>query len=109
MNELMATLRDAGVFYVDSRTTAATVAYETAKREGVRTAFRNVPFLDDVQEKTAVKRPFQIPICGAKDKGAANAIRHPHPAKLETLREMLPEGKPHGVRMGLTLGLVHSV
>src|SRR5260221_12003289 len=69
MNELMATLRDAGVFYVDSRTTAATVAYETAKREGVRTAFRNVPFLDDVQEKTAGQGQIPIRLRRAKRKG----------------------------------------
>ena len=107
MNELMATLRDAGVFYVDSRTTAATVAYETAKREGVRTAFRNVPFLDDVQEKTAVKRQLQIAIRGAKDKGEAIAIGHPHPETLEALREMLPEVKRQGVRLVLVSDLVH--
>jgi len=107
MNELMATLRDAGVFYVDSRTTAATVAYETAKREGVRTAFRNVPFLDDVQEKTAVKRQLQIAIRGAKDKGEAIAIGHPHPETLQALREMLPEVKRQGVRLVLVSDLVH--
>src|SRR5258707_15877039 len=39
MNELMATLRDAGVFYVDSRTTAVTLAYETANQKGIRAAF----------------------------------------------------------------------
>src|SRR5260221_13400575 len=99
MNELMATLRDAGVFYVDSRTTAATVAYETAKREGVRTAFRNVPFLDDVQEKTAVKRQLQNAIRGEKDKREAIAIRQPPPETHQTLSEMLPEVKRQGVRM----------
>jgi len=45
MSELMPVLKDAGVFYVDSRTTTETVAYDAAKRDGVRTAFRNVPFL----------------------------------------------------------------
>jgi len=107
MNELMATLRDAGVFYVDSRTTTATVAYETAKREGVRTAFRNVPFLDDVQEKAAVKRQLQIAIRGAKEKGEAIAIGHPHAETLEALREMLPEVKRQGVRLVLVSDLVH--
>src|SRR5437899_5535514 len=101
MSELMPVLRDAGVFYVDSRTTAGTVAYDTAKRAGVKTAFRNVPFLDDVQSKSAVKRQLQIAIHGAKEKGEAIAIGHPHPATPQALREMLPEAKQQDVRLVL--------
>lgn len=107
MSELMPVLRDAGVFYVDSRTTAATVAYETAKRDGVKTAFRNVPFLDDVQSKTAVKKQLEIAIHGAKEKGEAIAIGHPHAVTLEALREMLPEAKKQGVRLVWVSEVVH--
>ena len=107
MDELMPVLRDAGVFYVDSRTTAGTVAYDTAKRNGVKTAFRNVPFLDDVQNKAAVKRQLQIAIRGAKEKGEAIAIGHPHTVTLEALREMLPEAKKQGVRLVLVSDVVH--
>ena len=107
MDELMPVLRDAGVFYVDSRTTAETVAYDTAKRDGVKTAFRNVPFLDDVQNKAAVKRQLQIAIRGAKEKGEAIAIGHPHPVTLEALQEVLPEAKKQGVRLVLVSEVVH--
>jgi uncharacterized protein len=107
MEELMPVLRDAGVFYVDSRTTAETVAYDTAKKDGVRTAFRNVPFLDDVPNKAAVKRQLQIAIRGAKEKGQAIAIGHPHAVTLEALREMLPEAKKQGVRLVLVSEVVH--
>jgi len=107
MNELMPVLRDAGVFYVDSRTTAATVAYETAKRDGVKTAFRNVPFLDDVQTKAAVKKQLEIAIRGAKEKGEAIAIGHPHAVTLDALREMLPEAKKQGVRLVWVSEVVH--
>lgn len=107
MDELMPVLRDAGVFYVDSRTTAATVAYDTAKRDGVKTAFRNVPFLDDVQSKAAVKRQLQIAIRGAKEKGEAIAIGHPHTVTLEALREMIPEAKKQGVRLVFVSDVVH--
>jgi polysaccharide deacetylase 2 family uncharacterized protein YibQ len=107
MDELMPVLRDAGVFYVDSRTTPATVAYDTAKRNGVKTAFRNVPFLDDVQNKAAVKRQLQIAIRGAKEKGEAIAIGHPHTVTLEALREILPETKKQGVEFVFVSDLVH--
>jgi uncharacterized protein len=107
MDELMPVLRDAGVFYVDSRTTTETVAYDTAKRDGVKTAFRNVPFLDDVQNKAAVRRQLQMAIRGAKEKGEAIAIGHPHAVTLEALREMLPEAKKQGVRLVLVSDVVH--
>jgi hypothetical protein len=99
MNELMLILKDEGVFYVDSRTTAATVAFDAAKHAGVRTAFRNVPFLDDVQNPEAVKRQLQLAIQGAKRKGEAIAIGHPHSATLAALREILPQAKKDGVQL----------
>ena len=107
MNELMRVLKDEDVFYVDSRTTAATVAFDAARREGVRTAFRNVPFLDDLQNKDAVKRQLQLAIQGAKQKGEAIAIGHPHPETLAALREMLPRTKNEGVELVLVSELVH--
>jgi polysaccharide deacetylase 2 family uncharacterized protein YibQ len=107
MNELMPVLKDAGVFYVDSRTTAATVAYDTARQDGVKTGFRNVPFLDDIANKEAVERQLQIAIRGARRKGEAIAIGHPHPATLAALREMLPEAKKQGVRLVFASDLVH--
>ena len=92
---------------MDSRTTTETVAYETAKRDGLKTGFRNVPFLDDARDKAAVKRQLQIAIRGAKEKGEAIAIGHPHPETLEAVREMLPEVKKQGVRLVLVSDAVH--
>jgi uncharacterized protein len=106
MNELMLVLKDEGVFYVDSRTTAATVAFDAAKRAGVRTAFRNVPFLDDIQNPEIIKRQLQLAIQGAKRKGEAIAIGHPHPATLAALREVLPQAKKDGVQLVVVSELV---
>jgi len=44
MGELMPLLKQRDLFFVDSRTTAATVAFEAAEHAGVRSGFRNVPF-----------------------------------------------------------------
>ena len=107
MDELMPVLRDHHLFYVDSRTTAATVAYETAQDFGVRSAFRNVPFLDDVAEVGAVRRQLELALRGAREKGQAVAIGHPHPATLEALREVLPRAQAQGVRLVLASELVH--
>jgi uncharacterized protein len=107
MDELMPVLRDRNLFYVDSRTTAATVAYDTAQDFGVRSAFRNVPFLDDVAEVAAVRKQLELALRGAREKGEAVAIGHPHPATLQALREVLPEAQERGVRLVLASELVH--
>ncbi|HJZ64213.1 MAG TPA: divergent polysaccharide deacetylase family protein [Candidatus Acidoferrum sp.] len=107
MDGLMPALRNWNLFYVDSRTTAATVAFDAARREGIPTAFRNVPFLDDVQEVAAIRRQLDLAIRGAKEKKAAVAIGHPHPATLEALREFLPKVDSSGVRLVFVSELVH--
>jgi len=107
MGELMPVLREWKLFYVDSRTTAATVAYDTAQRDAVRCAFRNVPFLDDVQEAGAVRKQLESALRGAREKGEAIAIGHPHPATLQALREILPRAGAQGVKLVFASELVH--
>jgi polysaccharide deacetylase 2 family uncharacterized protein YibQ len=106
MAELMPVLKEHKLFYVDSRTSAATVAYDTAQRFGVRAAFRNVPFLDDVEDVSAIRKQIEIAIAGAATKRDAIAIGHAHPSTLEALKETLPEAKNHGVKLVFASELV---
>lgn len=106
MRELMPVLRDRHLFYIDSRTTAATVAYDTAQSSGVPSAFRNVPFLDDVAEVGAVRKQLELALRDAREKGQAVAIGHPHPATLEALREILPKAQSEGVELTFASNLV---
>ena len=99
MNELMPVLREHKLFYIDSRTTAATVAFDAARHAGVPAAYRNVPFLDDVAEVGAVSRQLRLALREAREKNDAVAIGHPHPATLKALREVLPAAKAQGVRL----------
>ena len=107
MDELMPVLRDHQLFYVDSRTTVTTVAYETAQDFGVRSAFRNVPFLDDIAEVAAVRKQLELAIRGAREKGEAVAIGHPHSATLQALHEVLPKAQAQGVSLVQASQLVH--
>ena len=107
MDELMPVLRDHQLFYIDSRTTAATVAYDAAQQAGVPSAFRNVPFLDDVEEVAAVRKQLALALKGAKEKGEAIAIGHPHAATLQALRELLPKAKAEGIQLVRASELVH--
>jgi len=107
MAQLMPLLRERHLFFIDSRTTAATVAYDAAERDGVPAAFRNVPFLDDVQDDAAIRRQLELAIRGAKEKGQAIAIGHPHPETLRVLREMLPQMQSQGIHLVHASDLVH--
>ena len=107
MAELMPVLHERKLFYVDSRTTAATVAFDIAQRDGVPAAFRNVPFLDDEENVAAIEKQIALAMRGAKEKGEAIAIGHPHPATLAALREMLPKAEHLGVRLVFVSELVH--
>jgi uncharacterized protein len=107
MDELMPVLREHHLFYVDSRTTAATIAYDTAQRFGVRSGFRNTPFLDDVEQVAPIRKQLQLAMRNARAKGAAIAIGHPHSATLQALKEVLPEANTHGVRLVFVSEVVH--
>ncbi len=106
MSALMPVLRQRHLFFIDSRTTASTLAYDTARRSRVRSAFRNVPFLDDVAEPAAVRAQLERAIRDARKTGSAMAIGHPHAATLEALRETLPQLEAQGVRLVFASDLV---
>jgi polysaccharide deacetylase 2 family uncharacterized protein YibQ len=99
MGALMPLLKQRDLFFVDSRTTAATVAFAEAERAGVKSGFRNVPFLDDVQDVAAIRKQLELAMRGAKEKGAAIAIGHPHAETLRALKEELPRAEAEGVRL----------
>lgn len=98
MRELMPLLHEHNLFFIDSRTTAATVAETAAHTAGVPAASRSV-FLDDDQSTAAVRKQFALAIHDARAKGSALAIGHPHPETLQVLAEMLPEAKRQGVTL----------
>lgn len=97
MQALMPALRQRGLFFIDSRTTASTVAYDTAERDGVRAASRKV-FLDDTPSREAVLAQLALAARDAARDGSAIAIGHPHPATIAALREGIPRLEARGIR-----------
>ncbi len=98
MNNLMAALSARNLFFIDSRTTASTVAYEAALGAGVPSASRNV-FLDDVESANAVRAQLELAARDAKKNGFAIAIGHPHSITLEVVAEELPKLQSEGIRL----------
>ena len=98
MNNLMAALSAHNLFFIDSRTTASTVAYQAALDARVPAASRNV-FLDDVETADAVRAQIELAASEARKNGSAIAIGHPHDVTLEVVAEELPKLQAEGIRL----------
>lgn len=91
MRWLMDALREhGGLFFIDSRTTRATVAEQTARSRGLLAARRNV-FLDNTRDPEAIGRQFDRLIAHARRHGDAIGIGHPYPETLKVLARRLEE------------------
>lgn len=96
MRVVLQVLKEKGVFFVDSRTSPASVGYREAKALGMKRAVRQV-FLDNVQDEAAIGRQLAQAAAIARKKGAAIAICHPHPATMRALKLYMPELARSGI------------
>ncbi len=95
---LMGELQQRHLFFVDSRTSAATVAAAEAQRIGLAHVSRDV-FLDDVRTTEAITGQLQQGIALARKEGSAVLIGHPYPQTLEVLERALPQLKGQGIEL----------
>jgi len=95
---LMAQLQQRHLFFVDSRTSAATVAAAEAQAQGLAHVSRDV-FLDDVRTTEAITGQLQQGIALARKQGSAVLIGHPYPQTLEVLARELPHLKSQGITL----------
>ncbi len=106
MQALMPALRQRGLFFVDSRTDAKTVAYDMAERAGVPAASRKV-FLDDVASREAILKQLNLAVRDAQRDGFTIAIGHPRPATIAALAEGVPSLEARGIHLVFASELVH--
>ncbi len=93
---LMEELQRRHMFFVDSRTSAKTVAAAAAQRIGLASVSRDV-FLDDERTAEAITRQLQIAIKLAHKQGSVVIIGHPYPVTLDVLERELPKLKEQGI------------
>jgi polysaccharide deacetylase 2 family uncharacterized protein YibQ len=87
---LMEDLRERGnLFFVDSRTTAATVAQQLAGEFGIPNIRRKV-FLDNERDSDSIDAQFRRLLTLARRDGTALGIGHPYPETLALLQRELP-------------------
>ncbi|ANC00706.1 polysaccharide deacetylase [Pseudomonas putida] len=95
---LMGNLQGRELFFVDSRTSAATVAAAEAQAIGLAHVSRDV-FLDDVRTAEAIAGQLRRGIELARKQGSAVLIGHPYPQTLEVLEREMPGLKRQGIEL----------
>ncbi|MGC8916219.1 MAG: divergent polysaccharide deacetylase family protein [Thermoanaerobaculum sp.] len=89
MAHFMQALAGRGLYFLDSRTTPASVAEKLARQAGIPALRRDV-FLDVVEEEGAVRSALATAASLARSQGRALAIGHVHPLTLRVLQGELP-------------------
>ncbi|MGA6926693.1 MAG: divergent polysaccharide deacetylase family protein [Desulfosarcina sp.] len=92
MRQIFTILKKRGLFFIDSRTSAATLCRPSAELLHLPFAERDV-FIDHEPTPQFVKKQLKLLIERARKQGYAIGIAHPHPVTLEVLTAMLPELK----------------
>lgn len=91
-------VREAGLYFFDSRPAKETVEYILARNLGVKTAERNI-VLDNLQEREAVYQQLVKLSHQALKEGWATAIGHPFPVTVSVLKDNLPKLKERGFEL----------
>jgi polysaccharide deacetylase 2 family uncharacterized protein YibQ len=89
MRRVLELVKSQGLFFVDSKTTATTLAYHLAREMKIRTALRDV-FLDDEQTYEYSSGQIRRLVELARQNGHALAIGHPFASTLSALRDAVP-------------------
>jgi polysaccharide deacetylase 2 family uncharacterized protein YibQ len=98
MNQVMAVLKGRGLFFLDSRTIAHSVAYKSAVTYGIPALQRDV-FLDNERDVAKIIEQFRLLIEIARVKNRAIGIGHPYPETLDALGRFAGIAESAGVKI----------
>lgn len=108
MHWLMSALHSRGLYFVDSRTSAQTKAFDIATSHRVPSLKRDV-FLDDIHEEVAIELQLNRALQFARQRGSAVAIGHPYPQTLAVLERLQGFLDRHQVKLVYASQLLKSV
>jgi len=98
MEAVLSVLREAGLYFIDSRTSPSSRALETARRLGVPAAGCDL-FLDAPGDASALEKNLRELLRRARRRGWAVGIVHPYPETLEALKGSAALFKENGVEL----------
>jgi hypothetical protein len=105
MRPVFEVLKSRGLYFVDSRTTAETVAYKEAVLAGVRSASRDV-FIDADPSEARIAARLRELFSLAKKNGRAVGICHPKRESLAALARHIGLAEAYGVRLVFASAIV---
>lgn len=89
MGWLMQSLKQRELYFIDSRTSAKTIALTEATKQQIPNLSRDI-FLDNVRTNDAISKQFEKLLSIAQVKGIAVGIGHPYPETIAFLKHSLP-------------------
>lgn len=98
MEAVMKVMRKRGLFFLDSRTNSKSVAYQTARENGVRAA-SNMLFLDNTADPDAIFAKIKEGMAMAHKRGYVIVICHSRPATAKAWTKYGKEVKAAGVTL----------
>ncbi|MCE5287422.1 MAG: divergent polysaccharide deacetylase family protein [Pelosinus sp.] len=98
MKQVLLALKNNDLFFVDSRTSSKSVAFDSARQMGVLTT-ENHLFLDNSSDVGAIKNELRRAAEIALKEGSATFICHARPHSAQALKEMIPEIEDKGIRL----------
>lgn len=98
MHWLMSELIEQKLFFIDSRTSADSLAFEVARDYALPSLKRDV-FLDHQRDTAFIESQFDQLLRIAHKRGWALAIGHPYPETLALLEKRLPQLSQEGVEV----------
>jgi polysaccharide deacetylase 2 family uncharacterized protein YibQ len=89
MRQIFSILKQRDLFYIDSRTTAKTVARPSARLLQIPFAERDI-FIDHIEDERFIRGQLDQLIKRAQQQGYAVGIAHPHSITYKVLSEFMP-------------------
>jgi polysaccharide deacetylase 2 family uncharacterized protein YibQ len=98
MQWVMEEVRARGLYFVDSRTSAQTKAFDIAQAHRIPSLKRDV-FLDDEENREAIEMQLNRALKFARQRGSAVAIGHPYAITLSVLENIQPLLKQQNIKL----------
>jgi uncharacterized protein len=108
MRQIFSVLKLRGLFYIDSRTTAETVARPSARLLQLPFAERDI-FIDHLDDPTFIRSQMKRLIARAQEQGYAIGIGHPHSNTYEILKEFIPQLNEHVSLVSASTVVTHAM
>lgn len=106
MGIILENIKESRLYFIDSRTTPYSVAYDIAQKMKIPSAYRHI-FLDSETEPEYIKNQLIKLFKTAEKNGKAVGICHPFPETLQVLKENIHQADRYNVNLVFASQIVH--